>query len=202
VTRAWPPVRFGALLAAPVALALPVCALLAGPARARAGERLGWCALKQLRLSPVRGAHALQVQVGGTVLWYLRIRHHGASACRLEERLRLVGARTSNGAAIGLHAVQGGAFGPARGSVTLRAGQSAYVAVWDPATWTLRPIGGCRRDVTLRFRIPPAAGMLSARPPAQLAVCPGGALSLSETFSASVFGAFFQELDETGARVR
>ena len=121
MTRAWPPVRFGALLAPLVALALPVCALLAGPAR---------------------------------------------------------------------------------GAVTLRGGQSAYMAVWDPAIWTLRPNGACRREVTLRFRLPPAIGMLSARPPARLAVCPVGSLSLSETFSAGVFSTFSKQLDRTGAATR
>ena len=206
MTRAWPPVRFGALLAPLVALALPVCALLAGPGRARAGEpvhaRPGWCAVKDLELSPVGGARALQAQVGGTVLWYLRIRHHGPPTCLLEEHLRLVGVRAAGGRAMRLHAVEGGAFGPARGAVTLRGGQSAYVAVWDPAIWTLRPNGACRREVTLRFRLPPAIGMLSARPPARLAVCPIGSLSLSETFSAGVFSTFSKQLDRTGAATR
>jgi hypothetical protein len=160
-------------------------------ARARPIGKVGWCAADRLYLSAASGPHTAQPQTGGTLLWFLQLRHHGPSACMVENRLTLLRAETVSGQAMKLNA-HSPAFGPTRKPLVLRNRQRAFLEVEDPATWTLSPIKGCKERVLLTFSLPHGNGELRARPPVEVAMCPAGEMLISETFSATVFSQYTQ----------
>jgi len=164
-----------------------------GVARARANGKAGWCEAQHLSLSAVEGPRSVQVQAGGAALWFLQIRHHGASACMVENRLTLLSARTASGASMKLRTGDSYVVGVRKKPLVLRNSQRAFVELWDPATWTLTPIRGCADHVVLTFGLPHGQGTLSARPPKGIAMCPAGSMLISATFGSATFLQFIRD---------
>lgn len=184
----WVP-RAGAWLAV-TALAT---GLTFGVGRARASGKASWCEAQHLSLSAANGPRSVQVQAGGAALWFLQIRHHGASACMVENRLTLLSARTASGAPMKLRTGDSYVVGVRRNPLVLRNSQRAFMELWDPATWTLTPIRGCADHVVLTFGLPHGQGTLSARPPKGIAMCPAGSMLISATFGSATFRQFIRD---------
>lgn len=176
-------------------------ALASGAAKAHANGKAGWCRAQHLSLTAASGPHTVQAQAGGAVLWFLQIRHHGASACMVENRLTLLSDRAASRASIKLRAYDSGVFAGGKPQrLVLSNSQKAFVELWYASPGTVTAVRGCGDHVVLTFGLSDGRGTLSARPPEGVALCPGS-LGISPPISSATFLQFIQRSSTTPGKL-